>query len=101
MRCRYKSGPSDSSSRCFGRFEPPHSSPHSTGANTAYVAQRLAEAAGVQENDVGQALPGDVRDDAGRPTKSLWGRGRLSTTEPERHHESEPAAFEDGAPNLG
>ncbi|MFT7722917.1 MAG: tRNA pseudouridine(13) synthase TruD [Roseateles sp.] len=28
----------------------------------------------------GQALPGDVLDDAGRPTGPLWGRGRVSTT---------------------
>ena len=101
MRCRYKSAPSESSSRCFGRFEPARSSAHSTGANTAYVAQQLAEAAGVQEKDVGQALPGDVRDDAGRPTRPLWGRDRLSTPEPERHSESAPAAFEGGAPSLG
>ena len=55
----------------------------------------------MQEKDVGQALPGDVRDDAGRPTRPLWGRDRLSTTEPERHSESEPAALEGGAPSLG
>ncbi len=29
----------------------------------------------------GQALPGDVMDEAGKPTGPLWGRGRLSTTE--------------------
>lgn len=29
----------------------------------------------------GQALPGDVMDEAGRPTGPLWGRGRLRTTE--------------------
>ncbi len=29
----------------------------------------------------GQALPGDVMDDSGRPTGPLWGRGRLSTTD--------------------
>ncbi len=29
----------------------------------------------------GQALPGDVMDEAGRPTGPLWGRGRVSTTD--------------------
>lgn len=29
----------------------------------------------------GQALPGDVMDEAGRPTGPMWGRGRVSTTE--------------------
>ena len=29
----------------------------------------------------GQRLPGDVMDEAGRPTGPLWGRGRVSTTD--------------------
>ncbi len=29
----------------------------------------------------GQTLPGDVMDEAGRPTGPLWGRGRVSTSE--------------------
>lgn len=29
----------------------------------------------------GQTLPGDVLDEAGRPTGPLWGRGRVSTTD--------------------
>ncbi len=29
----------------------------------------------------GQALPGDVMDEAGRPTGPLWGRGRVTTTD--------------------
>lgn len=29
----------------------------------------------------GKTLPGDVMDDAGRPTGPLWGRGRVSTTD--------------------
>ena len=29
----------------------------------------------------GQALPGDVMDEAGRPTGPLWGRGRVSTSD--------------------
>ncbi|NCT84152.1 MAG: tRNA pseudouridine(13) synthase TruD [Comamonadaceae bacterium] len=29
----------------------------------------------------GQTLPGDVTDEAGRPTGPLWGRGRVSTTD--------------------
>jgi tRNA pseudouridine13 synthase len=29
----------------------------------------------------GQTLPGDVMDEAGRPTGPLWGRGRVSTTD--------------------
>lgn len=128
----------------------------------------------IQQGLWGQALPGDLMDEAGRPTGPLWGRGRLgtteqalalesgvaerhatlcdgmehagldqdrrslvalpdgmswewpqadqlvltfslpagnyatsvlaellSTTEPERHTEQEPAAFEDGAASLG
>jgi tRNA pseudouridine13 synthase len=29
----------------------------------------------------GKTLPGDVMDDAGRPTGPLWGRGRLTSTD--------------------
>ena len=29
----------------------------------------------------GKTLPGDVMDEAGRPTGPLWGRGRVSTTD--------------------
>ncbi|HLO93205.1 MAG TPA: tRNA pseudouridine(13) synthase TruD [Burkholderiaceae bacterium] len=35
----------------------------------------------IQQGIWGQALPGDVMDEAGRPTGPLWGRGRVSTTE--------------------
>ncbi|MEK8086794.1 tRNA pseudouridine(13) synthase TruD [Aquabacterium sp. A3] len=35
----------------------------------------------IQQGLWGQTLPGDVLDDAGRPTGPLWGRGRVSTTE--------------------
>lgn len=35
----------------------------------------------IQQGLWGQTLPGDVMDEAGRPTGPLWGRGRLSTTD--------------------
>jgi tRNA pseudouridine13 synthase len=35
----------------------------------------------IQQGLWGQVLPGDVMDDAGKPTGPLWGRGRVSTTE--------------------
>ena len=35
----------------------------------------------IQQGLWGQALPGDLMDEAGRPTGPLWGRGRLGTTE--------------------
>jgi tRNA pseudouridine13 synthase len=35
----------------------------------------------IQQGLWGQTLPGDVMDEAGRPTGPLWGRGRVSTTE--------------------
>lgn len=35
----------------------------------------------IQQGLWGQALPGDVMDEAGRPTGPLWGRGRVSTTD--------------------
>lgn len=35
----------------------------------------------IQQGLWGQALLGDVMDDAGRPTGPLWGRGRVATTE--------------------
>lgn len=38
-------------------------------------------AARIQQGLWGKALPGDVLDEAGRPTGPLWGRGRVSTTD--------------------
>ena len=35
----------------------------------------------MQQGLWGQTLPGDVMDEAGRPTGPLWGRGRVSTTD--------------------
>jgi len=35
----------------------------------------------IQQGLWGQALPGDVMDEAGRPTGPLWGRGRVATTD--------------------
>ncbi|MFG6439698.1 tRNA pseudouridine(13) synthase TruD [Roseateles sp. LKC17W] len=35
----------------------------------------------IQQGLWGQALPGDVMDEAGRPTGPLWGRGRVATSE--------------------
>jgi len=35
----------------------------------------------IQQGLWGQTLPGDVMDDAGRPTGPLWGRGRVATTD--------------------
>lgn len=35
----------------------------------------------IQQGLWGQALPGDVMDEAGRPTGPLWGRGRVTTTD--------------------
>ncbi len=35
----------------------------------------------IQQGLWGKALPGDVMDEAGRPTGPLWGRGRVSTTD--------------------
>ncbi|MFG6446788.1 tRNA pseudouridine(13) synthase TruD [Roseateles sp. BYS180W] len=35
----------------------------------------------IQQGLWGQTLPGDLLDDAGRPTGPLWGRGRVSTTD--------------------
>jgi tRNA pseudouridine13 synthase len=35
----------------------------------------------IQQGLWGQTLPGDVMDEAGRPTGPLWGRGRVSSTE--------------------
>lgn len=35
----------------------------------------------IQQGLWGKTLPGDVMDDAGRPTGPLWGRGRVSTTD--------------------
>lgn len=34
----------------------------------------------IQQGLWGQTLPGDVMDEAGRPTGPLWGRGRVATT---------------------
>ncbi|MFO1337181.1 MAG: tRNA pseudouridine(13) synthase TruD [Burkholderiaceae bacterium] len=41
----------------------------------------------------GQTLPGDVMDEAGRPTGPLWGRGRVATTD-------EAQALENGVAEL-
>lgn len=35
----------------------------------------------IQQGLWGQVLPGDVMDEAGRPTGPLWGRGRVSTSD--------------------
>jgi tRNA pseudouridine13 synthase len=35
----------------------------------------------IQQGRWGQTLPGDVMDEAGRPTGPLWGRGRVITTD--------------------
>lgn len=35
----------------------------------------------IQQGLWGKTLPGDVLDEAGRPTGPLWGRGRVGTTE--------------------
>ena len=35
----------------------------------------------IQQGLWGKALPGDVMDEAGRPTGPLWGRGRVTTTD--------------------
>lgn len=35
----------------------------------------------IQQGLWGKALPGDVMDEAGRPTGPLWGRGRVSTSD--------------------
>lgn len=35
----------------------------------------------IQQGLWGQSLPGDVMDEAGRPTGPLWGRGRVATTD--------------------
>jgi tRNA pseudouridine13 synthase len=35
----------------------------------------------IQQGLWGQTLPGDVLDEAGRPTGPLWGRGRVTTTD--------------------
>lgn len=35
----------------------------------------------IQQGLWGKSLPGDVMDEAGRPTGPLWGRGRVSTTD--------------------
>ena len=35
----------------------------------------------IQQGLWGKVLPGDVMDEAGRPTGPLWGRGRVSTTD--------------------
>ncbi len=35
----------------------------------------------IQQGLWGQALPGDVMDEAGRPTGPLWGRGRVAATD--------------------
>jgi tRNA pseudouridine13 synthase len=35
----------------------------------------------IQQGLWGQTLPGDVMNEAGRPTGPLWGRGRVSTTD--------------------
>src|SRR5690606_35321105 len=35
----------------------------------------------IQQGLWGKTLPGDVIDEAGRPTGPLWGRGRVSTTD--------------------
>jgi len=35
----------------------------------------------IQQGLWGQVLPGDVMDEAGRPTGPLWGRGRVATTD--------------------
>ena len=40
----------------------------------------------------GQVLPGDVLDEAGRPTGPLWGRGRVASTEQALALESAVAA---------
>lgn len=46
----------------------------------------------IQQGLWGQALHGDLMDEAGRPTGPLWGRGRLSTTEQALALESNVAA---------
>lgn len=46
----------------------------------------------IQQGLWGQTLPGDVMDDAGRPTGPLWGRGRVSTTDAAQALENSVAA---------
>ena len=49
-------------------------------------------AARIQQGRWGQALPGDVMDEAGHPTGPLWGRGRVSTTDEAQALENSIAA---------
>lgn len=46
----------------------------------------------IQQGLWGKALPGDVMDEAGRPTGPLWGRGRVTTTEAAQALENSVAA---------
>lgn len=46
----------------------------------------------IQQGLWGQALPGDVMDDAGRPTGPLWGRGRVTTADQAQALENSVAA---------
>ena len=46
----------------------------------------------IQQGLWGQTLPGDVMDEAGRPTGPLWGRGRVSTTDQAQALENSVAA---------
>ncbi len=46
----------------------------------------------IQQGLWGKTLPGDVLDDAGRPTGPLWGRGRVSTTDEAQALENSVAA---------
>jgi tRNA pseudouridine13 synthase len=46
----------------------------------------------IQRGLWGQVLPGDVMDEAGRPTGPLWGRGRVATADAAQALENEVAA---------
>ena len=46
----------------------------------------------IQQGLWGQALPGDVMDEAGLPTGPLWGRGRVATTDQAQALENSVAA---------
>ncbi|MGM9482142.1 tRNA pseudouridine(13) synthase TruD [Roseateles sp. NT4] len=47
----------------------------------------------IQQGLWGQTLPGDVMDEAGRPTGPMWGRGRVVTTDQARALENGVAAL--------
>jgi tRNA pseudouridine13 synthase len=59
----------------------------------------------IQQGLWGKTLPGDVLDEAGRPTGPLWGRGRVSTTEEAQALENgvaaQHAALCDGMEHAG